>query len=188
MLGVDMDKLFKEQEKKLRQSAEREQLIREGVMSEHDDVQAHSARKCWSGRKRREALVYRRNKGAERKPANNLIKLPADERLHAMSEWIYRTLPPDEAYWCTSERLKALAIQHLYQLDLALSPRTSHRRHNSLLVYGPLTGAFRAGFFRPLCSFFNLHSVLLPVTMTFCLSLWPPVATVSFFTQKSANE
>jgi hypothetical protein len=39
MLGVDMDKLFKEQEKKLRQSAEREQLIREGVMSEHDDVQ-----------------------------------------------------------------------------------------------------------------------------------------------------
>jgi hypothetical protein len=22
-----------------------------------------------------------------------------------MSEWIYRTLPPDEAYWCTSERL-----------------------------------------------------------------------------------
>ena len=122
MLGVDMDKLFKEQEKKLRQSAEREQLIREGVMSEHDDVQAHSARKCWSGRKRREALVYRRKKGAERKRANNLIKLPADERLHAMSEWIYRTLPPDEAYWCTSERLKALAIQHLYQLDLALSP------------------------------------------------------------------
>ncbi|WP_265349495.1 plasmid replication initiator RepA, partial [Enterobacter hormaechei] len=108
--------------KKLRQSAEREQLIREGVMSEHDDVQAHSARKCWSGRKRREALVYRRKKGAERKRANNLIKLPADERLHAMSEWIYRTLPPDEAYWCTSERLKALAIQHLYQLDLALSP------------------------------------------------------------------
>jgi hypothetical protein len=49
MLGVDMDKLFKEQEKKLRLSAEREQLIREGVMSEHDDVQAHSARKCWSG-------------------------------------------------------------------------------------------------------------------------------------------
>ncbi|SAG90862.1 replication initiation protein [Enterobacter hormaechei] len=122
MLGVDMDKLFKEQEKKLRQSAEREQLIREGVMSEHDDVQAHSARKCWSGRKRQEALVYRRKKGAERKRANNLIKLPADERLHAMSEWIYRTLPPDEAYWCTSERLKALAIQHLYQLDLALSP------------------------------------------------------------------
>jgi hypothetical protein len=25
-------------------------------------------------------------------------------------------------HWCTSERLKALAIQHLYQLDLALSP------------------------------------------------------------------
>jgi hypothetical protein len=44
-------------------------------MSEHDDVQPHSARKCWSDRKRREALVYRRKKGAERKRANNLIKL-----------------------------------------------------------------------------------------------------------------
>lgn len=46
MLGVDMAKLFKEQEKKLRQSAEREQLIREGVMKEYDNVQPHSARKC----------------------------------------------------------------------------------------------------------------------------------------------
>jgi hypothetical protein len=104
-----------------------------------------------------------------------------------MSEWIYRTLPPDEAYWCTSERLKALAIQHLYQLDLALSPRTSHRRHNSLLVYGPLTGAFRAGFFGHLLIFHpslrspSGHHDVLPVVMA-------PVATVSFFTQKSANE
>ncbi|WP_234467340.1 hypothetical protein [Kosakonia sp. S42] len=38
-------------------------------------------------------------KGVELKRANNLIELPANERLHdAMSEWIYRTLPPEEAY------------------------------------------------------------------------------------------
>lgn len=122
MLGVNMDKLFKEQDKKLRQSAEREQLIRDGVINEHDDVQPHSARKCWSARKRREALIYRRKKGAERKRANNLIKLPVDERLHAMEKWVYKTLPHDEAYWCTPERLTQLAIQHLYQLDLALPP------------------------------------------------------------------
>ncbi|MGX5079538.1 plasmid replication initiator RepA [Enterobacter mori] len=122
MLGVDMEKLRLEQENKLRLSAEREQLIHEGVMNEHDDILPHVARKRWVAQKQREALKYRRKKGAERKRANNLIKLPADERLNAMSEWVYRTLPPDEAYWCTPERLQALAVQHLYQLDLALAP------------------------------------------------------------------
>lgn len=122
MLGVNMDKLQKEQEKKLRLSAERERLIREGAMSAHDDINPHKARQCWSGQKRRDALTYRRKKGAERKRASNLIKLPADERLHVMEKWVYKTLPHDEAYWCTPERLTQLAIQHLYQLDLALSP------------------------------------------------------------------
>ena len=122
MLGVDMDKLLKEQDKKLRLSAEREQLIHEGAMSEHDDITPHRARQCWSGHKRRDALTYRRKKGAERKRANNLIKLPADERLHVMEKWVFKTLSHDEAYWCTPERLTQLAVQHLYQLDLALSP------------------------------------------------------------------
>ncbi len=122
MLGVDMDKLQKEQEKKLRLSAERERLIREGAMSEHDDITPHKARQCWYGQKRRDALAYRRKKGAERKRANNLIKLPADERLHVMEKWVFKTLSHDEAYWCTPERLTQLAIQNLYQLDLALSP------------------------------------------------------------------
>ncbi|MGK3194550.1 plasmid replication initiator RepA [Enterobacter soli] len=122
MLGVDMEKLQKEQDKKLRLSAERERLIREGAMSEHDEITPHKARQCWSGQKRRDALTYRRKKGAERKRANNLIKLPADERLHIMEKWVYKTLPHDEAYWCTPERLTQLAVQHLYQLDLALSP------------------------------------------------------------------
>jgi len=80
MLGVDMDKLFKEQEKKLRQSAEREQLIREGGMNEYDDVQPHSARKCWSARKRREAMVYRHKKGAERKRANNILYCGSEKK------------------------------------------------------------------------------------------------------------
>ena len=122
MLGVDMDKLLKEQSKKLRLSAERERLIREGAMSGQDDITPHTARQCWSGQKRRDALAYRRKKGAERKRANNLIKLPADERLHVMEKWVFRTLSHDEAYGCTPERLTQLAVQHLYQLDLALSP------------------------------------------------------------------
>lgn len=122
MLGVDMDKLRREQEKKLRLSAEREQLIREGVMREDEDISPETARKRWAFQKQRDALKYRRKKGAERKRANNLIKLPADERLHQMEKWVYKTLPPDEAYWCTPERLTQLAVQHLYQLDLALAP------------------------------------------------------------------
>ncbi|MCS3490819.1 hypothetical protein M2422_004568 [Enterobacter sp. SLBN-59] len=122
MLGVDMDKLRREQEKKLRLSAEREQLIREGVMREDEDISPETARKRWAFQKQRDALKYRRKKGAERKRANNLIKLPADERLHQMEKWVYKTLPPDEAYWCTPERLTQLAIQHLCQLDLALAP------------------------------------------------------------------
>lgn len=122
MLGVDMDKLLKEQDKKLRLSAERERLIHEGAMSEHDDITPHKARQCWSAQKRRDALTYRRKKGAERKRANNLIRLPADERLHVMEKWVFKTLSLDEAYWCTPERLTQLAVQHLYQLDLALSP------------------------------------------------------------------
>ena len=122
MLGVNMDKLLKEQEEKLRLSAERERLIREGMMSEHDAITPYKARQCWSGQKRRDALSYRRKKGAERKRANNLIKLPADERLHVMEKWVFKTLSHDEAYWCTPERLTQLAVQHLYQLDLALSP------------------------------------------------------------------
>lgn len=122
MLGVDMDKLLKEQDKKLRLSAERERLIHEGAINEHDDITPHKARQCWSVQKRRDALTYRRKKGAERKRANNLIKLPADERLHVMEKWVFKTLSHDEAYWCTPERLTQLAVQHLYQLDLALSP------------------------------------------------------------------
>jgi len=122
MLGVNMDKLLKEQEEKLRLCVERERLIHIGAMREHDDITPHKARQCWSGQKRRDALSYRRKKGAERKRANNLIKLPADERLHIMEKWIFKTLSHDEAYWCTPERLTQLAVQQLYQLDLTLSP------------------------------------------------------------------
>jgi hypothetical protein len=156
MLGVDMDKLLKEQEKKLRLSAERERLIREGAMSEHDDITPHKARQCWSGQKRRDALAYRRKKGAERKRANNLIKLPADERLHVMEKWVFRTLSHDEAYWCTPERLTQLAVQHLYQLDWHFHRRNRPAyRTRSPSVHMPLTGASGAGFFRKIREFLS---------------------------------
>lgn len=79
MLGVDMDKLFKEQEKKFCQSVECEQLIWEGVMSEYDDVQVYFVWKCWFGCKCWEVFVYCCNKGVECKCVNNLIKLLVDE-------------------------------------------------------------------------------------------------------------
>jgi hypothetical protein len=37
-----------------------------------------------------------------------------------MSLHILKTMPADEAYWCNSAQ--QLAIQNLYQLELALAP------------------------------------------------------------------
>lgn len=122
MLGVNLDKLAREQEKKLRLSAEREQLIREGVMGEHEDISPHAARKRWFSMKQHDALRFRRQRGAERRRASRLIKLPVDEQIQAVSTWLLKSMPPDEAYFCTAERLRELAIQQLYQLDMALSP------------------------------------------------------------------
>lgn len=121
MLGVDLDKLNREQQRKLRNSEERRQLIREGIMTELDDISPHTARKRWYERKMREALSFRRKRGAERKVANRLVKLPADEQINEMSSWVLKTLPPDEAYWCTAEHLKELALQRLWQLELAIT-------------------------------------------------------------------
>jgi len=122
MLGVNLEKLATEQEKKLRLSAEREQLIREGVMEEHEEISPHAARKRWYSIKQREALRFRRQRGAERKRASRLIKLPVDDQIHAIATWLLKSMPADEAYWCTPERLRELAIRQLYQLDLSLSP------------------------------------------------------------------
>ncbi|EPO0532404.1 TPA: replication initiation protein, partial [Klebsiella pneumoniae] len=45
-----------------------------------------------------------------------------ERQIHEMSLHILKTMPADEAYWCTTERLQQLAIQNLYQLELALAP------------------------------------------------------------------
>lgn len=122
MLGVDLNQLAREQDRKLRQSEERQRLIEEGILGEDEDISPAAARRRWAQQKRLEALKYRRQKGAERKLGNRLARLEADERVHEMAKHILKTLPPDEAYWCTSERLEQLSIQRLYQMDLALSP------------------------------------------------------------------
>lgn len=61
-----------------------------------------------------------------RKRANRLAKLPRDRQIHEMSRHIMKTLPPDEAYWCTAERLEQMAIQNLYQLELSLANPPPH--------------------------------------------------------------
>lgn len=61
-------------------------------------------------------------RGAERKRANRLARYSRERQIHEMSLHILKTMPADEAYWCTTERLQQLAIQNLYQLELALAP------------------------------------------------------------------
>lgn len=122
MLGVDLVKLDAEQQKKLKQSEERRQLIEEGILQEDEELSPHAARQRWYRQKSLEALRFRRQRGAERKRANRLAKLPPDRQIHEMSRHILKTMPAEEAYWCTPERLQQLAIQNLYQLELALAP------------------------------------------------------------------
>lgn len=51
--------------------------------------------------------------------ANRLARYSRERQIHEMSLHILKTMPADEAYWCTTERLQQLAIQNLYQLELA---------------------------------------------------------------------
>lgn len=122
MLGVDLVKLDAEQQKKLKLSEERRQLIQEGILQEDEELSPHAARQRWYHQKSLEALRFRRQRGAERKRANRLARLPQDRQIYEMSRHILKTMPPEEAYWCTPERLQQLAIQNLYQMELVLPP------------------------------------------------------------------
>lgn len=124
MLGIDLEKLKEQQRKQLKLSAERRQLIDAGIMQEDEEISPHAARCRFYQQKTLEALKYRRKRGAERKRANRLARLPEDEQIYEMSRHILKTMPPDEAYYCTPERLRRLAIQNLYQLELAVGPPT----------------------------------------------------------------
>lgn len=121
MLGVDMDKLGREQEKALRKSEERRQLIDEGIMSEFDDISPHTARKRWSDKMKAQALKHRREKGAMRKRANRLDKLPRDAQVYEMMQHLKKTMPAGERLFCVDGRLEQLAIQQLYQMELFIS-------------------------------------------------------------------
>lgn len=118
MLGVDMEKLAKEQEKALRKSEERRQLIAEGIISPDEDISAHAARKRWADKKKAEALRFRREKGAMRKRANRLAKLPQDIQLFEMMKHIRKTMPAGESMFCDDVRLEQLAIRQLYQMEI----------------------------------------------------------------------
>lgn len=122
MLGVDLEKLDAEQQKKLRQSEERRRLIEEGILREDEEISPRAARERWYRQKTLDALRFRRQRGAERKRANRLARYSRERQIHEMSLHILKTMPADEAYWCTTERLQQLAIQNLYQLELALAP------------------------------------------------------------------
>lgn len=118
MLGVDMARLAKEQEKALRRSEERRQLIAEGLMSEDEDISPQAARRRWYSRKRTESLKYRRQQGAMRKRANRLSNHPRDIQVFEMMKHLRKTLPAGELLYCTDDRLEKLAIGQLFQMQL----------------------------------------------------------------------
>ncbi|MGP2417342.1 plasmid replication initiator RepA [Pantoea ananatis] len=118
MLGVDMARLAKEQEKALRRSEERRQLISEGLMGEDEDISPQAARRRWYDRKRLESLKYRRQQGAMRKRANRLSDHPRDVQVFEMMKHLRKTLPAGESLYCSDERLETLAIRQLFQMQL----------------------------------------------------------------------
>ncbi|HIF7487309.1 TPA: plasmid replication initiator RepA, partial [Escherichia coli] len=126
MLGVDMVKLHEQQQKRLRESEIRQQLIREGVLREDEDISVHAARKRWYLQRSQDALKHRREKAAASKRARRLKKLPADQQIHEMAEYLRKRLPPDEAYFCSDDHLKRLAIRELRQLELTLAAPPPH--------------------------------------------------------------
>lgn len=93
MLGVDMVKLHEQQQKRLRESEIRQQLIREGVLREDEDISVHAARKRWYLQRSQDALKHRRAKAAASKRARRLKKLPADQQIHEMAEYLRKRLP-----------------------------------------------------------------------------------------------
>lgn len=126
MLGVDLMKLQEQQQKKLRECEERQALIKEGLLGEHEEISVHRARKRWYEQRSRDALKYRRAKGAARKRANRLARLPKDQQIYEMATFLRKTMPADELYWCSDDRLQQLAVDHLYQLELSLTAPPPH--------------------------------------------------------------
>lgn len=118
MLGADMDRLAKEQEKALRRSEERRQMIAEGLMREDEDISPQAARRRWYDRRRIESLKYRRQQGAMRKRANRLSSHPRDVQVFEVMKHLRKTLPAGELLYCTDERLEKLAIRQLFQMQL----------------------------------------------------------------------
>jgi hypothetical protein len=126
MLGVDLMKLQEQQLKKLRECEERQALIKEGLLGEHEEISVLRARKRWYEQRSREALQYRRAKGAARKRANRLARMPRDRQVYEMTCWLKKTLPADELYGYSADKLEQLAVRHLYQLELSLNPSPPH--------------------------------------------------------------
>jgi hypothetical protein len=63
-----------------------------------------------------------------------------------MEKWVYKTLPPDEAYWCTSERLTRWPSSICTSWTWRFLHRINPGNTQSVLCSKPLTGASGAGF------------------------------------------
>ena len=101
-------------------------VLGEGVLREDEDISVHAARKRWYLQRSQDALKKRREKAAASKRANRLKKLPVDQQIYEMAEYLRKRLPPDEAYFCSDDHLKRLAIRELRQLELTLAAPPPH--------------------------------------------------------------
>lgn len=121
MLGVDLMKLQEQQLKKLRECEERQALIKEGLLGEHEEISVLRARKRWYEQRSREALHYRRAKAPHVSVQTVWPECPRDRQVYEMTCWLKKTLPADELYGYSADKLEQLAVRHLYQLELSLN-------------------------------------------------------------------
>jgi hypothetical protein len=52
--------------------------------------------------------------------------MPRDRQVYEMTCWLKKTLPADELYGYSADKLEQLAVRHLYQLELSLNPSPPH--------------------------------------------------------------
>ncbi|AHK22060.1 replication initiation protein (plasmid) [Yersinia similis] len=114
LIGVNLDKLYAEQEERL-------QAELEGILQPGEDISVKTARKRWYDRMRHATLVRRRGEAIRQKRANRLGKLELNDRVYEMSHFLQRTLSYDELYHMTPERFEKLVWQRLHQLDIGLA-------------------------------------------------------------------
>jgi hypothetical protein len=114
LTGIDLDKLYAEQEARLYAEAE-------GWVQPGEEISVKAARARWYEQMRYATAQRRREEAKRQKRINKLSGLSKDDRLLEMAGFLLKTLPFEEQLHMTADSLEKLAWKHLWQLDLALA-------------------------------------------------------------------